>query len=795
MSTKTNSQGKPIQIISWAEKIKEDFSWFKQNAKYFIQVSRFGSGQTARSGKNYTELYNVYNSKFPEAWFTQHTNPLNATKEEHKRFPAKIRPINILRPNLDLLISEYPRRPFEFFVTNLSDDAYSSFQEEVNNTVMQNLTQHFQGMLAQSFIENGLLTPEGEPVSEEAAQQVQQQMESLELPEKVRERAAASFKDKLAIKGQKYVKRIIKDEFIKAKLLKCFKHWMIAGETYSYKTVEHGKVFYKAISPPFLDYDKSPDTDMVEDGDWAVYRDYMTLSDVVDLYYEDLKEKEVKELQSITGTYLTSPSHLYNHLLSEGDLKGDKLEVYHIVWKGKKKIHVLQTEDGPMPVDEDYPLTPEEKESAESFWVNEIYEITQITPELFVRARPFPYQRNSMNNFSRTKLPYNGRKYSDLHSENISVLEMGLPLQILYIIITWTLERTLAKSKGKIALIDQNVIPRGEGWTEEKFFYYSDALGYALINRNQLGADKSFNQYTVLDLTLFDSIRQLIELQQHIKQEWDDLIGINRQRKGQTYASDLVGNNERATFQSTVMTDMIFNLFDEFVERELQGILDLSRFTALDGVYKVWNESDMSTEILQLDPVEYCYADLGLYMESSADIIIKKNKIESIAQAMMQNNVKASAIISLFKSDNIAEIEAKIKHIEEIQQQIESQIAESEEEAENLRQERVQAHEQFLEILRRGTMHEEYDRKEDLEHIQGTYNTFTFQNGDANANGVADAKEANKILLEREKMLKDSSDKKEQRKHDMQIHKDSMLLKEKEMKSKEKIAKRKPKKS
>lgn len=240
---------------------------------------------------------------------------------------------------------------------------------------------------------------------------------------------------------------------------------------------------------------------------------------------------------------------------------------------------------------------------------------------------------------------------SDMHSQNVSVLEIGIPIQIMYIIVTYTLERTIARSKGKIVLLDQRVIPTHGDWNEEKFFYYSEALGYALIDRNQIGVDKSYNQYQVIDMSLFDSIKQLIELQLHYKQEWDDLIGISRQRKGQTYASDLVGVNERATFQSTVITDTIFNLFEEWVEKELQGILDLTKFLAIDGVYKVWNETDLGTQLLEIEPTEYVSADLGIMVQNSAETIAIKNKLEANAQGMLQQGVKPSTLLNVLKSD------------------------------------------------------------------------------------------------------------------------------------------------
>ena len=95
--------------------------------------------------------------------------------------------------------------------------------------------------------------------------------------------------------------------------------------------------------------------------------------------------------------------------------------------------------------------------------------------------QPIPCQRNEMNNSSACKLPYNGRCYSHLHSENISILEFGLPYQQMYTIINYVLEKTIAKSKGKIIPIDQAAIPKKDGWDDEKFFYYADALGYMML--------------------------------------------------------------------------------------------------------------------------------------------------------------------------------------------------------------------------------------------------------------------------------------------------------------------------
>lgn len=125
-------------------------------------------------------------------------------------------------------------------------------------------------------------------------------------------------------------------------------------------------------------------------------------------------------------------------------------------------------------------------------------------------------------------------------------------------------------------------------------FTTSDALGYMMVNRNQVGVDRSFNQFQVLDMSLYEKIAQLITLQQQLKQDWDDLIGMSRQRKGEQHSSDLAGPSYQALQQSTVITETIFHFFEELVEADLQGILDITRIAdILDQDDYSWLMDDM----------------------------------------------------------------------------------------------------------------------------------------------------------------------------------------------------------
>jgi hypothetical protein len=795
MEAKTTTNGKPLQLV------KKDDKYFKENGKYFLGISKFGDGGSSitpiqQSGRDIQVLYEVYNNKFPAKWFSHVTDPLSAKDPMHKNFPAKVRPITILRTNIDLLQSEYPRRPFNYQLNNLSDDSYSTYQESLGEHMSTNMAKRFEQQVMMQLMEQGLLTEDGQPASEEALQQIQQTLEQSKPPEKLQEDYLASYKDAEAIKGQKYLKRSIAEHKIKQKIQRGFKHWLISGAVYSYKSIHFDKLEYRVFGELDIDYAKAEETILIEDGDWAVARRTRMVSDVVDDYYDVLKTKEYHELAADSG-YLRSPEMFYSHLQSHAD-QGEVVE-YHIVWKGKKKHGILtfmNEETGEydtMEVDEDYPVDKEAGETVEWSIVNEVYETTRLGKDIWVNARAFPFQRNSLNNHSKCKLPYNGKRFSDMHSENISVLEIGIPIQIMYMIVTRTLELTIAKSKGKILMIDNNAIPRDNGWTEEKFFYYSEALGYGLLNRNQLGVDKSWNQYHAVDMTLFDSIRQLIELQAHYKQEWDDILGISRQRKGQTYASDGQGVNERAVFQSTVITDSIFNSFEDWVEAELQGFVDLSKFTAIDGLNQLWNSTDIGAELFEINPESYCTAELGVILESSSEAINLKNEIDQAMQAMLQNGVKPSTMLKLKRNQNIAEMIRTLEQIEKLEAEAAQAGQKGEAEAQEAADERTMRFEEYKTVLEIQKTDAEYDRKEDLEMIKGEFNTFTFQDGDSNDNGIPDAAEVAKHRLDNARLRLEAQQATQSRLDQIKKDSEDRKLKREEMASKERISKNKAK--
>lgn len=738
---------KPNMLVTYSEKTAKNNKWFKECVDYYLSCSRFRDGQAEHS---LDTLYEAYNGKFPEQWFKHVTDPYKTGAAQ----PAKIRPVSVIRTNLDQLISEFNRRPLRYMVVNSTPEGYDSYNEEMTAALQDNIKKHFDQALKAMGV---MPTAAGEEPKE------------IPLPEAIIKTFKSSWRDQLAIAGQAWLEDAYEVNYLKEKWLRMFKHWIIAGEAYSFKGVYNGKMHYKDVSPRDIDYARSESKTFVEESDWVVCRHMMSVSDVVSLFYSEVKSQELEELADpIAYTPQAFFTALHNGGSAITTQYGNLIPVYHIQWTAYKKIKIVQYLDPETmmlverEVDEDDIIDPNTEKVIEEYWLPEKYEGWRLSNDVYAFLQPVAVQRTDGGLVSDCKNGYNGRTYSDLHSSNVSLMMMGMPFQLMCMIINYKIEYMVSKSKGKIVLLDKNVIPKKGGWNDDRFFHYAEGKGWGLIDRSQVGVDKSFNQYQVVDLSMYDNIKQLIELYQYYKQQWDEILGMTPQRKGQmTGTDDLVGTTENSIFQSTVITDMIFVNFEQLIRRDLEGVLDLGRYTiAHEGEYKkVLYREDSTYELMRITPDQFCSHALGVRLSSSSKDFDILNMMKGQVANMVQNGAKASTILTVMMADNVAKLKQDLLHIEEINDQAAASLAESEQEMEQLKIELNKDLKEFEAQLEIMVNDHVWDRKDQNETIKGEFNTYTYQDGDSNNNGIPDGQEAVKAIQERATKLEQETTK------------------------------------
>ena len=641
----------PKQKISSTYKNQE---WGTQCVEAYISLSDGGGFNTRRS--NLSTLYDFYNGHILDEDYSYVLKPYGKAR---RNFPSKVRNYPIIKPVIDLLLGEKSKRPINYTVVVANADSVSIKEEEKKARIMQSLQQRFVNRLNQT---------EGAPATNTPSKEAQ-------LPQHIAEMFESSYVDKRASIGQSSLSYLIYNLNLHNKFQKLWFHFLVSGEAYTHRGVNNNEVFYDVVNPMDVDYDKDPDVDFIEDGDWALVRKDAHVSTIIDTFREFLTPAEMDSLENPAET---SPGStlIYKSSTAMHSGRSRLIEVITVYWKSISKIGFLSYPDPEtgdieeVEVPGEYVMPSELKKMGATIywdWVPEVWEGTRIGTDIFVKIGPTLNQRRSLNNPGLCKLPVNGIKYSEINSDNVSLVQLGMPYQINYNIYKYRLEVAIAKSKDIIAQFDINMIPKK--WDMDKFMYYIDAIGIAWVDYNKEGIQLNPQHQTVMDLSI-KTIQQYVVLLDSIIVEWERMSGVNRQRQGMTGAYEGKGTTQQSIMQSSHITEDYFRKISSLEERDMQALLDYSKVAWIAGKKTSYIMPDGAIEYLAVNPLDHMESEYGIFVTDAGQDIEKKQKVESLAQSMIQNGVPASIVAEAIDSDSFTQIKEKIAKAERLTQQL-----------------------------------------------------------------------------------------------------------------------------
>lgn len=635
---------------------KKTTKWAEDCVKAFIDMSKFGLSERR---SNLTQLYEYYNGVVNDDDYSYVLKPYGKSRSN---FPSKMRNYPIIKPIIDLLLGEKAKRPLNYTVTVKNADSVSQKEEAKKKALLTQVQKMYLNELAKQTDFN-------------------LEEQELELPKQIMEEFERTYVDNRAIKGQKAINYIMHHQEMYDKFQKGFFHFLVTGESYSHKGVRRGEPFYDIINPLDVDFDKDPDIEFVEDGDWAIIRRYAHASTVVDILGNYLTPEQVLELenpkQESAETYLLSRSEMAG--ANENMYRNRMMEVVTVYWKSRKRIGFVTYTDPntgtieEMEVEDGFRMPAEMKAQGGKLkyeWVNEVWEGTRIDGRFFVKMSPISNQRTSLDNPSLCKLPINGRRYSDINSKNISLVSLGIPFQLNYNIFKYRMELAIARSKDIIAQFDINMIPKK--WDMDKFMYFVEGTGIAWVDYNKEGIQLSPQHQSVLDMSI-KTISQYLQLLESIMLEWEKISGVNRQRQGGIGPYEGKATSQQAIVQSSHITEDLFRKFSRFEQRELQGLLDYSKEAWLTGKKAMYVMPDMTTEMIEIDAMQHMESEYGIFVSDAGRDQDKLEQAKALSQSMIQNGVPASAVLDLFDTENYAGIKDKIAAAERAQKELEAE--------------------------------------------------------------------------------------------------------------------------
>jgi hypothetical protein len=275
------------------------------------------------------------------------------------------------------------------------------------------------------------------------------------------------------------------------------------------------------------------------------------------------------------------------------------------------------------------------------------------------------------------------------------MVDMMKPFSYMYDVIHDRLNKLIAKNWGKMTRLD--LAKKPQSWKIEKWLYYAKTMGLFVedsFNEGLVGAATgkiagglNSNSQGVIDADFGNNIQQYINLLEFIKLEMSEVAGISKQREGQISNRETVGGVERATLQSSHITEKWFAVHDDVKRRALECFLETAKI-AMQGRTKKFNYilPDTSRKMMEIDGDEFAECDYGLVVDNNRGLQELQQKLETLAQAALQNQTLSfSTIMKLFMSASLAEkqrfVEKDEMQIKQMQQQQQQQALQQQQQA------------------------------------------------------------------------------------------------------------------
>ena len=509
----------------------------------------------------------------------------------------------------------------------------------------------------------------------------------------------------------------------------------VAEEIYMFDIVG-GEPTIERLNPNKVHVFRSGSSNRIEDADVVVIEDYWSPGRIIDTYYDVLTKKDMEYIEEmpnnmgdsnsmdniddrlgfipvdVLGEEVTSDSLFGSSETSSlmpYDLAGN-IRVLRVFWKSRRKIKKVKSYD-PVTGEEEFNFYPETYvinedlgEEEEILWVNEAWEGTKIGKDIYVNMRPRVVQYNRLSNPSRCHFGIVGSIYNLNESKPFSLVDMMKPYNYLYDAIHDRLNKLMAKNWGKIIQLDLAKVPKD--WDMDKWMYFAKVNNIAVIDsfkEGNIGAATgklagALNNASsgVIDAELGNIIQQNINLLEFIKFEMADVAGISKQREGQISSRETVGGVERATLQSSHITEWLFITHDDVKKRALECFLETAKI-ALRGRNKKFQYilSDNSMRVMDIDGDEFAECDYGLVVDNSNAIQELQQKMDMLAQAALQNQtLNFSTIMKLYNSSSLAE---KQRMVEKNEQELIQRQQEAQQQQMQLQQQQMQAEAQAKE--------------------------------------------------------------------------------------------------
>lgn len=706
----------PKQQLPFSRKTK---AWRKKHCDW-ADSKAFQNYSPVRNSTIHKKInYDLLNGKLHMEDMMLIINPYNI---DAGFIPNKIQHYPIMNSKLNVLRGEESKRVFDFKVIVTNPDSISSIENKKKEEITKKITELIQDQT-------------------KSDEEFNQELTKLDVYFKY------EWQDLRELRANALLRHYWKELDMPLIFNYGFMDALAVAEEIYMCDIVGGEPTLERLNPNKVRVFRSGFSNKVEDADVVIIEDYWSPGRIIDTFYDVLTKKDMDYIEKLPYSSENNPSKLgvdssvlyTNNNFTDCGFGGDfffgssvdeasslspydfagNIRVLRVFWKSKRKIkkvkryNIVTGEEEFNFYPETYVLNEEMGEEEEVFYINEAWEGTKIGSDIYVNMRPRVVQYNRLSNPSRCHFGIIGTIYNLNESKPFSIVDMMKPYNYLYDAVHDRLNKLIARNWGIIMTLDLAKVPKG--WDIDKWMYYAKTNNIAVVDSfkegnigaatGKLAGGLNNASSGVINAELGRSIQENINLLEYIKSEMSEVAGISRQREGQVSNRETVGGVERATLQSSHITEWYFLIHDDTKKRVLECFLETAKI-CLRGRTKKFQYilNDATSKIMEIDGDEFAECDYGLVVDNGSGVQELNQKLDMLAQAALQTQtLNFSTIMKLYNSSSLVE---KQRYIESNEQQIEQSRQEAQKRQEELAKQQMELQQQMAE--------QEFAHKEEL---------------------------------------------------------------------------------
>ena len=257
----------PRQKLSFR---KKNTAWRKEHLDWADNNSFLGSETTRKKIKDKVINQNLYNGIIDMKDLKLVINP---GEMEQYYVPDTIQHYPIITPRVNVLVGEESRRKFDWSATITNPETLSKIKEDKKAMIDEKIQM--------------MLQAEGGS-EEEIAKELEDFAEYINM----------DYQDIREKRANLLIRHYIAELDMKNKFQQGFKDALIGGEEAYAFDIVNGEVTFEKLNPHKVYTLRSGYSNKMEDADVIVIDDYWSPGKIQDTFYQDLKDKEVLDLES-----------------------------------------------------------------------------------------------------------------------------------------------------------------------------------------------------------------------------------------------------------------------------------------------------------------------------------------------------------------------------------------------------------------------------------------------------------------------------------------------------------------